>query len=140
LPPLPQYVIDRLNTKPPAAIKRGNWYVCPLHCAVCMGYDFARKFWYWGITRQEYNALVKQGKIKHHDVWLDEEGICEECEDAAGYAELDKLEAEAGLAIERAYEEQDDYSPDYYDAQNNLRRALNNLMGYESPEQKRRRR
>jgi hypothetical protein len=138
--PLPQYIIDRLHAKPPAAIKRGNWYICPLHCDVCRGYDFGHDFLYWGITRREYDAYVKQGKIKHHDVWLDEEGICPECERGHGITELDRLEAETGLAIERAYEEQDDYSPDYYEAQNNLQRALNNLMGYESPEQKRRRR
>jgi hypothetical protein len=141
---LPQYVADRLNTTPPAALKRGDWYICPVHCGVCMGYDWAHYRLGWGITEQQYGTYIRKGKIKHNDYRLDEEGLCQECERGVGQAEsqaeLDRREIEAGLAIERAYEEQDDYSPDYYEAQNNLERALNGVMGYESPEQRRRNR
>jgi len=122
----------RARRKIGALYEHNGHYYCNLHCPICTPDPLAQ------IT--DPRRLWALGERHRNHIELDEEGICGKCEYYMGQAELDRREAEAEIAMERAYEEQDDYSPDYYEAQNNLQKAMNSLMGYESPEQKRRHR
>ena len=127
---MPEELQSRLKAK--AAVKIGNKYYCPLHCDVHMGYNPSEM----GITRAQYNHYVKTGQIKHHDLELADDGSCGRCDYYAGQAELDRREAALGRAIEEYYEEDTDEARPLTTA--NLWGAYDKMVGYQSPEQKKR--
>src|SRR6202140_2035573 len=103
---MPQELVDRLNARPrPCAIRIGNKYYCQLHCPVHEGYQGPP---YQDITRAQWNHYVRTGQIKHHDVELDDDGSCGQCDYYMGQMELDRRENEAERAMEEYYEEQGD--------------------------------